>query len=147
MDEGEGAARARPSDADDVRLEVPADARFARVARVAVSAVAVRLGLDVTVVEDLRIAVDESLILLLRQVPAEPPEPEDPASLVLTIHAVPDDLRIDLELQPVPPRRPVTADDRDALSRFEELVPPRVSVTDVEPAAGSVQLALAERPA
>ena len=58
----------RPTGAsdDEVRLEVPAESTFARVVRIAVSALAVRRGFSVSVVEDLRIAVDESLILLLR---------------------------------------------------------------------------------
>lgn len=50
---------------DEILLEVPATGPYARITRVAASAVALRLGIPVRVIEDLRLAVDEALVLLL----------------------------------------------------------------------------------
>jgi len=53
------------TDGDEVRLSLPARHQYARVARIAVAALALRLGFSYREVEDLRLAIDESLILLL----------------------------------------------------------------------------------
>ncbi len=53
------------SDGDEVRLSLPARHEYARIARIAVAALALRLGFSYREVEDLRLAIDESLILLL----------------------------------------------------------------------------------
>jgi hypothetical protein len=149
----EGADGVRRPEPDEIRLEVPADARFARVARVAVAAAAVRIGLDVTVVEDLRIALDESLILLLRRIPpadataeGDPPPSASPV-LSLTLLARRHDLAVRLELEPPPPPASATdtGDDVEhdaATARFDELLPPRVQAVRVDPEAGVVHLAL-----
>lgn len=50
---------------DHIRLSLPARHEYARIARIAVAALALRLGFDYREVEDLRLAVDEALILLL----------------------------------------------------------------------------------
>jgi hypothetical protein len=117
--------------ADQIRLEMPADPRFARVARVAVSSLAVRLGFDVGVVEDLRIAVDEALVLLLRDLPdpTAPPADGPPATVVMTLTARVPDLQVELRLDPPPAGVPPAEDltDDDPLSRFAELLPPRVT--------------------
>ncbi|HEY5859619.1 MAG TPA: anti-sigma regulatory factor [Actinomycetota bacterium] len=54
-----------PSDGDQIRLSLPARHEYARVARIAIAALAPRLGFTYREVEDLRLAIDESLILLL----------------------------------------------------------------------------------
>jgi len=51
---------------DEIRLTIPARHEYARIARVGVAALALRLGFDYSEVEELRLAVDEALILLLR---------------------------------------------------------------------------------
>lgn len=53
------------TDGDQVRLSLPARHEYARVARIAIAALALRLGFTYREVEDLRLAIDESLILLL----------------------------------------------------------------------------------
>lgn len=53
------------SDADQIRLSLPARHEYARIARIAVTALALRLGFTYREVEDLRLAVDETLIFLL----------------------------------------------------------------------------------
>ncbi|QGG93729.1 ATP-binding protein [Actinomarinicola tropica] len=53
------------SDADQIRLSLPARHEYARIARIAVTALCLRLGFSYREVEDLRLAVDETLIFLL----------------------------------------------------------------------------------
>lgn len=53
------------TDGDQIRLSLPARHEYARVARIAIAALALRLGFSYREVEDLRLAIDESLILLL----------------------------------------------------------------------------------
>jgi hypothetical protein len=131
--------------ANDVRLDVPAEPRFARVVRVAVAAAAVQQGLEVAAVEDLRIAVDESLILLLRDGDdsgADATGSPVGRSVAVTIHVDGDGLHVGLQLLP-----PATVDDDDAgdidvLTRFTELVPSRVEVTTADPRGGEIRLLL-----
>ena len=132
---------------DRVALRVPADARYARVVRVAVGAYAVRLGLPPSSVEDLRLAVDEALILLLGAGgAAEAPDPvdhdtSDPAepTIVVTLDSDGDrpPVAIEIRLDPGP-----GAGDHDAaaLARFEELIPVAVAVDLVDPGLGRVAL-------
>jgi hypothetical protein len=135
---------------DRISLRLPADGRYSRVARVAVSAVAVRLGLGPRVIEDLRIALDEALILLLRRVS---PIGDDAAGadgtlphLHLVFEAGDDSMAIEVGLDPRPhpsdADRSAQRDDLDALHRFEELLPPRIVARRVAPAEGVVVLAL-----
>lgn len=125
------------ADAPDntVRLSLPADPRYARVARSAVAAVAVRSGLDPAVVEDLRIAVDESLILLFRDALA----PAAGDDVVIDIRGGGADLRVGLRREP-----PLGADGLDpaARPRFDELVPSRIRVDAVDAEHGVVRLGL-----
>lgn len=128
-----------------VRLEVPAEARFARVVRVAVSAAAVHRRLEVSAIEDLRIAVDESLILLLREGAEGSPVDAGPTperSVTVTINDGVAGLEVDLQLRPRPDGHLASTDDLEALSRFTELVPPRVTVATVDPIAGAIRLHL-----
>lgn len=54
---------------DEVRLVLPADAAYGRVARITASSLALRLGLSFHRIDDLRLAIDEALVLLLRGEP------------------------------------------------------------------------------
>lgn len=60
------AAAGAPSDGDAEQLQVafPASSAFTRIGRVAVVGLALRLGLDVATVEDLRGAVDQAVSAL-----------------------------------------------------------------------------------
>lgn len=60
-----------------IRLTIPADPEYSRVARTAVAGLALRLGFSYPAIEDLRLALDEALILLLR-----PDEPESRITLL-----------------------------------------------------------------
>ncbi len=51
---------------DKIRLVLPAEPQYGRLARITVSDLALRLGFTYRAIEDLRLAVDETIILLLR---------------------------------------------------------------------------------
>ena len=132
-------------DLDVINLRLPADGRYSRVARVAASAVAIRLGFESDAIEDLRIAVDEALILLLRRTHAPAwadHQALDPSSLDLVFEARPASLQVSLALDPAPVPTDPHRDDLDALHRFGELLPARIEALRVAPAEGVVSLAL-----
>ncbi len=136
-----------PASAHDglVFLRVPADARYARVVRIAVSAFAVRLHLPASSVEDLRLAADEALVLLLGATTADADDPADDAAadanVVVSLEARDDRLPVLLRLQLDP--APVSNDtDPAALARFRELVPEAMVVDRVDRSAGRVELRL-----
>jgi hypothetical protein len=115
---------------DEVRLVLPADAQYSRVARVTAAGLGMRLGLPLADIEDLRIAVDETLILLLR--------PDDDAGeIVFTFRIRTDRLVVDAASSPE------TAPGRigdEALARFEQLVGPVVDGHEVAQDARHVRL-------
>lgn len=51
---------------DEISLVLPADPRYGRVARVAATGIGIRLGLGWPDIQDLGLALDETVILLLR---------------------------------------------------------------------------------
>jgi hypothetical protein len=51
---------------DVITLTLPADPRYGRVARVAATGIGMRLGLEWPDIQDLGLAIDETVILLLR---------------------------------------------------------------------------------
>ncbi len=132
-----------PPSADDhdlVVLRVPAEPRYARVLRVAVGAYAVRLGLRPAEVEDLRLAVDEALILLMGPTGADvaadgPGRP----MIVLTLDADHDRPPVSVELH-LDPGPDLSEPDPSALSRFEEIVPPAVAIEAVDQRRGRVAM-------
>jgi len=54
------------TDHDQIHLVLPADPRYGRVARVAVTGIGMRLGMEWPDIQDLGLAIDETVILLLR---------------------------------------------------------------------------------
>lgn len=50
---------------DQIRLSLPARHEYARIARIGVAALALRMGFSYREIEDLRLAVDEALIFVL----------------------------------------------------------------------------------
>ena len=69
VDDFGAAGAAEPSDDaipdDHIKLVLPALAEFAPIARVALASLALRQGFDYSEVEDLRLAVDEGMVVLL----------------------------------------------------------------------------------
>ena len=74
-------------DRQDVVIQIPCDATFIRVVRLATSGTATLAGFDVDTIDDLRIAVDEMAATLIEL--AEPQR-----TLTLTLQIGPDRLRI-----------------------------------------------------
>jgi anti-sigma regulatory factor (Ser/Thr protein kinase) len=74
---------------DHIRLALPADAEYGRIARIAAAGLALRLGFTYREIEDLRLAVDESIILLLRH---------DHRDGTLTIEFEPSDDRLVIDV-------------------------------------------------
>lgn len=110
-----------------IRLTLPADPEYGRVARTAVASLALRSGFAYVDIEDLRLAIDEVLILLLH------PE-RDGGRLTLRFEPTAQGLVIDATRVPSNPIEAV------ALGRFEELVGPIVDAWTVDAANGSVHL-------
>jgi hypothetical protein len=115
-----------------IRLALPADPDYGRVARTAAAGLALRLGFSYGAIEDLRLAIDETLILLLRpDTPAEKLvvvfEPTD-GGLVIDARTGPDTVLAGLE------------PDAAALRRFERLVKPIVDAWSVDDDAHHVHL-------
>jgi hypothetical protein len=122
----EGSSRGATEDRT-IRLAVPAAAEYGRVARTTAAGLALRLGFSYRAIEDLRLAVDETLILLLRPDGAgESVEFDfDPGDGVLVMEATLD-----------PPGLGI---DPTAIRRFERLVKPIVDDWSVDD-AGRVRL-------
>ncbi len=127
-------------DVATVRLRVPADPRYARVVRVAASAYAVRFGLAPVDVGDLRLAVDEALVVLLG---TSGDGPASGGSVAVRLGADDGTLEVELELQldgtaVEPPLAPRAAPG--ALARFHEIVPSGITVLVADPDGGRVVL-------
>lgn len=129
---------------DEIRLAVPASPEHGRVARVMVGRLAVRHGLRARAVEDLRIATDESVIVLLGEPSGGPGTDPDLATLpgsaaepdgTLTVRArlEPDRLAVDLWAPDAGEPSP------DALERFRRLVVDLVDEVEVDSAARRVR--------
>jgi serine/threonine-protein kinase RsbW len=97
---------------DEIRLVLPAEAEYGRIARITASSLALRLGFSFPDIEDLRIALDEMVILLLR--------PEGAAgSISITFTITEDRLAIDATTTAGLDQPWV---DEAALARFDQLV-------------------------
>lgn len=115
-----------------IRLALPADPDYGRVARTAAAGLALRLGFSYQAIEDLRMAIDETLILLLR--------PDAPAEK-LTLHFEPTDGGLVIDARTGPDTALVgLTPDRDLLDRFERLVKPTVDAWSVDDDAHHVHL-------
>ena len=122
-------------------LRVPAEPRYARVVRVAVSAYAVRLGLAPAAVEDMRLAVDEALILLMGSTTSADGTTGDQSdsTVVVILDAETQRPPLVVELHLEPPAVPIEL-DLPARSRFEEIIPSNVAVDAVDQRLGRVVL-------
>ena len=121
------------NDGDEIRLTLPARAEHGRIARVMVSRLAVRHGFRPREVEDLRIATDESVILLLGAPGAQ--------AGALTVRSRFDGPDLQVELVASHAEEP----DADALRRFTELVTPLVDGLKVIRDGGTVRFHRARR--
>lgn len=115
---------------DEISLVLPADPRYGRVARVAVTGIGIRLGLEWPDIQDLGLALDETVILLLR------PEGSS-GEMTFTFSVEPDQLVIDAAT--------TAGADQDwtndaAIQRFEEIVADVIDVHTVDATGRHVTL-------
>jgi hypothetical protein len=115
---------------DQIRLVLPADSDYGRIARIAASSLALRLGFGFGEIEYLRIAVDETVILLLR--------PEGGGDITIEFTIQPDALVIDAST--VAPSDGSNPLDEGARSRFDEIVADTVDVAEVDEHTARVHL-------
>ena len=112
----------RATAGDQIRLVLPAEPDYGRLARIAASSLALRLGLTFADIEDLRIAVDETVILLLR-----PEGSRGDITLEFTIE--PNALVIDASTTAGDDQHWL---DAGARRRFDEIVQDTVDVHEVD---------------
>ena len=124
---------------DEIRLAIPAQSEYGRLARVTVAGLALRLGFSHTEVEDLRLAVDEGLILLLDGTGGgSPPEGEVEATYRLLDGAIEVELDADLP-------RSIPKPSAAATERFQTMVADLVDVAVADPAKRVVRFRKARR--
>lgn len=98
---------------DEIRLDLPASGPYARIARVAASALALRLRAPARMIEDLRLAVDEAVVLLLSAARGE--EDTIRGRYLVSERALAVELRLDTPVRLLEPA---------AVERFGTLVEP-----------------------
>ncbi len=115
---------------DEITLVLPAEPEYGRLARITTSSLAIRLRFPYPVVEDLRLAVDEAIILLLR------PEGE-PGEITITFTVEEGTLSIDATSTAGSHQHWV---DQGALARFEAIVADTVDSLAVDESGHQVHL-------
>ena len=113
---------------DQVRLVLPADAAYGRVARITASSLALRLGLSFRRIDDLRLAIVEALVLLLRGEPAD-----GSISVVFTVMS----RGLTVDLSGSAGAGPLSLDDEE---RFAELVASIVDAAELRDGGHAVHL-------
>lgn len=115
---------------DVVSLALPADPRYGRVARVAATGIGMRLGMEWPDIQDLGLAIDETVILLLR------PEGSD-GEMTFTFTVGPDQLVVDAVS--TAGTDAFWADDA-AIARFEAILDDVIDVHTLDPTGRHVTL-------
>jgi hypothetical protein len=117
--------------ADDViSLALPADPRYGRVARVAATGIGMRIGMSWPDIQDLGLAIDETVILLLR------PEGAD-GEMTFTFTVQSDQLVVDAVSTSLTDE--FWADDA-AITRFDEIVDDVIDVHTLDRSGRRVTL-------
>ena len=115
---------------DHIRLVLPAEPDYGRIARVAASSLALRLGFSFAEIEDLRIAIDEMVILLLRPEGA-------PGEITIEFSIEPDALVVEAHSTAGEGQHWLNTGARH---RFEQLVGDIVDEHEVDELASRVRL-------
>jgi hypothetical protein len=118
---------------DEIGLDLPASGPYARIARVAASALAMRLRVPPDRLEDLRLAVDEAVVLLLSAA-------VEGDTIRVRYRVDDDDLAVELSLEPAG-----RVLDATAVARFEQLVADLTVTHEAAPVEARVALALSSR--
>ena len=121
--------RANVADTDVISLTIPSAMRFVRLARIGAASIARRKGLSVRAIDDLRLAIDETFSLLLRD--------EDHAGSVDVTFEVDDYELVTIVVQ----RMADGALDPNSedLIRFEVVIADLVDRFEADPELGVVQ--------
>ena len=120
---------------DEVRLRLPGDPVYGRLARIAATSLARRLGFTFRQMEDLGLAVDETVILLLHP----GPDGRRPASVDVRLVVERGGLEVTAEAVEGDGGTPwPTDEDRE---RFAELVDPVVAAWELDPDRHRVRFA------
>jgi len=115
---------------EQIRLALPAEPEYGRLARITTSSLALRLGFTFPEIDDLRLAVDETVILLLR-----PEGVSGEITLTFTIES--SGLVIDA-MSTAGADQPWI--DQGALGRFEAIVGDTVDAYEVDESGHHVHL-------
>ena len=127
-DGGTGPMAAEPF--DDIRLTLPCEPQYGRIARIAAAALALRAGFDYPEIEDLRIVMDEALIALLR--------PEgSPGDLTIRFSVSAEHLDIVAQTTAGADQHWI---DAGARTRFERLAGELVEVAEIDEAGRRVHV-------
>ena len=112
---------------DEVLLRVPARPEYGRIVRVGGAALGIRQGLSFTEIDELRLAIDEAVILLLDGAGSN-----DELSATFRF----DGERLELEVV----CRDAGALSDAAVSRFDEICSPLIDDYDIDPGGGWLRL-------
>jgi len=123
------ATTSESAEPDVIGLTIPASVRFVRLARIAVASLARRKGVSVRTIDDLRLAVDESFALLLR-------EEDRPGSVDITFEV--DDHELSVVITQRLVDGPIEPNPED-LVRFEVVIEDLVDRFVADPELGVVQ--------
>ena len=107
---------------DEVLLRIPAQPEYGRIVRVGGAALGIRQGLSFTEIDDLRLAIDEAVILLL-----DGSDADEPTELVTTFRF--GDGRLEMEMHV----GAATGLRADAVDRFDEICSPLIDDYDIDP--------------
>lgn len=119
---------------DQIRLSLPAEAAYGRLARIAATTLARRLGFGFRAIEDLGLALDETLIFLLS---VESHTGEDSLDVVLDVKG--EDLAVGVTLLSAAGEPPTAFASTDR-ARFSQLVGETVAEWDIDEAAATVNI-------
>lgn len=114
---------------DEVLLRIPAQPEYGRIVRVGGAALGIRQGLSFAEIDELRLAIDEAVILLL-----DGSDADDDTELVTTFRF--DDGRLEMEMH----ASSATELRSDAVDRFDEVCSPLIDDYDVDPERAWVRL-------
>ncbi len=114
-------------DIDEVHLRVPARPEFGRLVRVGGAALGLRQGLSFTEIDELRLAIDEAVILLL-----DGASDDDEIEAAFRF----DGERLELEIR----SEGATALSDSAVGRFDEICGPLIDAYDIEPAQAWIRM-------
>ncbi|MDW3220004.1 MAG: hypothetical protein R8F63_15425 [Acidimicrobiales bacterium] len=120
------------ADASEILLRVPARAPYARIVRVGAAALALRQGMGFGEIDDLRLAIDEAMIVLLDGLDDDTESPEVDIDVVFRV----DDGRFELEAT----RGTTGVVSEAAVHRFDAIAGGLVDDYDIDPEHGWLRL-------